>query len=402
LRRCEKNRELQMLILIALLAASIQPANAPERLTVAQLEEKLNAPIESPPPHGEIPLIMLQDANLAFQIERLQLSERLTPATLETILARHSFGTQTQQSLHLLADRSAFLDPPQSEQVDRPAPNATQEQEILEATRAYVFKTLTHLPNFFATRTTSRFFGIPPELNQTGKPMNLGLHPRGTYSREITYRDGKEVLDPMKARTPLNPHADNNSGLGRWTHSGLESWGEFGPEPAVILVDSDYGTIAFHHWEQSPQGVLAVFHFSVPAADSHYEVNYSCNGSNSFHAQPAYRGSLAVDPASGAILRIVLQADSNPNDPISHVASVIEYGPVEIGGRTYICPLRSLAFSVEEPNGCSIGGHYQKQVQPMLLNRTIFADYHRLGSTARIITDAPDMPPPPQTAEPHQ
>ncbi len=168
-----------MLILIALLAASIQPATATERITVAQLQEKLNAPVEAPPPHGDLPVVLLQDANLAFQIDRLQLSERLTPATLDAILAHRSFGTQTQQALQLLSDRSALLDPPLNEQVDRPEPTAAQQKEMLEATRIYVFKTLTHLPNFFATRTTARFFGIPPELNQTGKPMNHRPAPQG-------------------------------------------------------------------------------------------------------------------------------------------------------------------------------------------------------------------------------
>ena len=392
---------LRTFILVALLAVSVQLVNAEERITVAQLKEKLNAPLAGPAPHGEVPLAVLQDANLAFNIERLQLSERLTSTTLEDILAHHAFGTQAQEALRVLADRSALLDPPPSEQPDRAAPTATQQKEMLEATRAYVFKTLTHLPNFFATRKTSRFYGIPPELNQTGKPIDVGLHPRGSYSREITYRDGKEVLDPMRARAPYGRSSPTDEGgVARWSYSGLESWGEFGPEPAVILLDSDNGTIAFHHWEQNPHGMVAVYRFSVPEQDLHYEVNYSCNGSNSFHAQPAYHGSLAIDPDSGAILRITLQADSKPDDPISHVASVIEYGPVEIGGRTYICPLRSLAFSVEQSNGCAVGGHYRSQVQPMLLNRSSFTDYHRLGSTSRIIPDSPD-PPDPHSPDPH-
>jgi hypothetical protein len=398
--KCSLN--LRKWILFVLLAAYFQTANAAEQITVAQLKQKLDLPVQTPDTHGDLPLVLLQDANLSFQINRLDLSERLTSNTLEDILTRHSFGPQTKQALQLLSDRSALLDPPLSEQPDRPAPDSARQREMLEATRAFVFKTLTHLPNFFATRTTFRFFGIPPELNKTGKPMDIGLRPRGSYTREITYREGKEVLDPMKTRTPLNPKTKDESGIARWTHSGLESWGEFGPEPAVILLDSDNGTIAFHHWEQAPQGILAVYRFSVPEDNSHYEVNYSCNGSNSFHAQPSYHGSLAINPDSGAIGRIVLQADSKASDPISHSASVVEYGPVEIGGKTYICPLRSLAFSVEEPNACSVGGKHAHLVQPMLLNRTTFTNYHRLGSTSRIVTDAPDTPPEPQSSEPHR
>ena len=183
---------------------------------------------------------------------------------------------------------------------------------------------------------------------------------------------------------------------------GLESWGEFGPEPAVILMGVSVGTIAFHHWEQTPADLAAVYAYSVPEQDSKYEVNYTCNGSNAFHALPAYHGSLAIDPVSGAILRITLQADSKPEDPISHVASVIEYGSVEIGGRTYICPVHSLAFSVEEVSICfrdvksQALVHNRTQVQPMILNRTTFSDYHRLGSTSRIVTDAPETHPEPK------
>jgi hypothetical protein len=379
---------LRGLVLVILLAASTDSLDAAQRVTVDQLEQKLASPPSPASSLAGVPVARLQDATLAFQIDELQLSERLTPAALQRILKAHTFGPQTQTALQSLADRSSLLDPPASELPNQPAPDADQRQHILEMARVYVFQTLTRLPNFFATRATAQFYGIPAEQNQTGVPMYVGLHPRGSYSREITYRNGKEVSDPMKFNR--SPAKTPESYQQRWTHSGLETWGEFGPEPAVILIDSDNGAIAFHNWEQTPQGVAAVFRFSVPEESSHYEVNYSCNFSNSFHAQPAYHGSLAIDPASGAILRIVLQTDSKPKDPISHVSSVIEYGPVEVGGRFYVCPLRSLAFSVEESNGCSVDARYAHLVHTMVLNRTTFTDYHRLGSTSKIIFDTPE------------
>jgi hypothetical protein len=271
---------------------------------------------------------------------------------------------------------------------DRPAPDANQQQHMLDAARAYVFQTLTHLPNFFATRTTERFSGISPEVNETGMPVHIGLFPRGASTREITFRNGREVIDPMKAQRSAQS----------LPQMGLGSWGEFGPEPAIVLVGVTAGTIAFHHWEEGPSGLAAVYRYSVPEQDSKYEVNYTCNGSNAFHAQPAYHGSLAIDRASGAIFRLTLQADSRPDDPITHVASVIEYGPVDIGGTTYICPLHSLAFSVEEVSTCfrelkdQALVHNRTLVRPLILNRTTFSDYHRLGSTHKIITDVPDTP----------
>lgn len=394
LAECDLRLRSLVLVAVALLARPVCPVNAAEhtlaeRITVEQFQQKLAVLARSIPAHDDVPEALLQDATLAQQIENVQLSERLTSATLEGILTQHTFGPQTKRALTLLADRSALLDPPQNELPSRPPPDAKLQQQWLDGARVFVFQTLSHLPNFFATRTTARFAGISPELNQTGLPVRVGLYPRGSFTREITFRNGKEVIDPMKfQRQPAT-----------LPQSGLESWGEFGPEPAVVLSDVTNGTIAFHHWEQTASGVAAVFRYSVPAQNSHYEVNCTCNGRNAFHAQPGYHGSLAIDPVSGAILRITLQADWKPEDPLSHVASVVDYGPVEIGGRTYICPVRSLAFSVEEVSVCfrelkdDALVHNRALVKPLILNRTTFSDYHRLGSTSRIVTEVPDMGP---------
>ena len=318
----------------------------------------------------------LHDDTLASQIGSLRLSERLTAPALAEILSKNTFGPQAQLALQLLADRFALLDPPPSELPKLPPPDESHQQQMLEDARVYVVQTLSRLPNFFATRTTTRFYGIPPELNESGMPVQ-GLHLRGAYSREITFRDGKELIDPMKHpegyETPLS--------------LGLESRGEFGTEPAMVLTDVAANTIAFHHWEQGPAGIVAVFRYSVPEPESHYEVQYACNGRVGFHGQPAYHGTLALDPDSGAILRVTIQADSKTGDPLSHVATAVEYGPVDIGGKTYICPLKGLAFSVEERNTCTDEMHHNGVVKRMYLNRTTFTAYHRLGSTWRIVTD---------------
>ena len=370
------------LILIPVLAALLHesvaqsPPTALSPLSVGQLRQKLAESSSVSPGQVDAPVARLQDANQAAEIDRLQLSERLTAAALAEILAKNAVGPQARQALDLLADRFALLDPPASELPKLPPPDQSHQQQMLEDARVYVSQTLSHLPDFFATRTTARFYGIPQELNESTMPVQ-GLHLRGTYSREITFRDGKELIDPMKHpegyETPLS--------------LGLESWGEFGTESGMILTDADASMIAFHHWEKAPTGVLAVFRYSVPESESHYEVQYACNGSASFHSKPAYHGALALDPASGAIMRVTIQADSKADDPLSHVASVVEYGPVEIGGKTYICPLRSLAFSVEERNTCTDEVHHSGVVKRMYLNRTTFTDYHRLGSTWRIVTD---------------
>jgi hypothetical protein len=65
----------------------------------------------------------------------------------------------------------------------------------------------------------------------------------------------------------------------------------------------------------------------------------------------------------------------------------VDYGPVEIGGKIYNCPLRSLAFSVVGFNNCSEQTHNVNTMKRMYLNQTTFTDYHRLGSTWRIVPE---------------
>jgi hypothetical protein len=282
----------------------------------------------------------------------------------------------------VLAYRSAFFDPPADELPALAPPDAETQKRLITTAGAHVLRNLRQLPNFFATRTTTHYSGVPADMNRNPLLMRVGVFRKGASAREITFREGKEVIDPMRAEL-AEPELK----------AGLESWGEFGPEPAVVLVDAAQSTTEFHHWEKTATGMVAVFHFSVPRGGSHYDVNYKCPTSDAFHDDPPYHGTFSVDPATGALMRITLETESRPDDPITHIASVIEYGPVEIGERSYICPVRSLATVVEEASACAAEHHSQKMAQPILMiNQTSFTDYHRLGSTVRMVGVSPDAP----------
>ncbi len=142
-----------------------------------------------------------------------------------------------------------------------------------------------------------------------------------------------------------------------------------------------------------------------------------------YSEKPGYHGTIAIDPSTGAVLRLTIEAELSNSDPLQRAATMIEYGPVQIGDRKFICPVRSLAISVDPrgSNGCTqsrelnaVGDARQWAGSSgcsggplMLINETSFAEYHRLGSTARIITDgstASGTAPPggPTAAEHHQ
>jgi VWFA-related protein len=385
-------------ILLAALAAAALPGAAARRLTVTQLEETLSADIAA---HRA-------DTDMAHRVGDVELSERLTAATLDHFAARLAIGPRTALALELLADRSAFLDPPASELPATEPPDAAAQQRMMDAARGWVIATVPRLPNFFATRTTNRFDDGPQVLNPGDWPVRAGLHLAGTISRQITFRDGKEVLDAA-----AEPAAGSQEQAQQ--ELGLHTIGEFGPELSIVLSDTAKGQVTWSHWEQTPAGLAAVFRYEVPRAASHYAVNYCCirdqefverrdlrfnsrnqspqqmatlaktDASQSFRDTPGYHGSIFVDPATGAILRITLEAELKESDPISRAQTVVEYGPVKIGEDSYICPVRSLAISME-PAVYKANGE-PRSPATLLINETSFTHYHRLGTTIRMLAD---------------
>ena len=80
---------------------------------------------------------------------------------------------------------------------------------------------------------------------------------------------------------------------------------------------------------------------------------------------------------------------------VSRADTVIEYGPVVIGNRKFVCPLRSMNIWVGPAEGGQPASELPINVPQSLLpkgtlyvNETSFTDYHRLGSEMRIINVA--------------
>jgi hypothetical protein len=384
---------MRWLVLVGIWVALARPGYAAEKLTVAQFEQMVAQyapqPNESAKKHNttapdEIADISDSDLleqsdqedELATRIAGTELSERLSTPTMYRLVGKYKLGAHAQQALEQLADRSALLKLPAVELLHKPQLDAAEQQMLFKRSRAYVLGELSHLPNFMATQTTTRFDNSPTTLKyfQTMTDQ-AGFHRVGIAQRKITFRDGKEVTDG-------SPVDDATR-----TDNGLESRGEFGAEAAFVLMDVEKGSVVFDHWELTMAGPAVVYRYTVPSESSHYEVSRVCQDHVSFHDTPGYNGEIALDPKSSAILRMTLVAESKPGDPVSHVASVIEYGTVVLGNHRSICPLRSLTFMMEESNGCG-GGNHKLQKPVAMINQTIFSNYHRFGSSATIIFDA--------------
>jgi VWFA-related protein len=267
----------------------------------------------------------------------------------------------------------------------------------------YVTKTIPQLPNFLATRATTRFEDTPLLQRPGGFIPYEPLHQVGTSSATVLYRDGREFEDAAGTRI-------------RTTSSqGLTTWGEFGPILALVLLDAAQSKLAWSHWEQGPAGPQAVFAYEVPKEKSHYEVNYCCVANPSatvaanmlpFHQVVGYRGEMAIDPTSGSILRIAIMAALKPDSPVSRADILVEYGPVDIGGKSYICPVNSVSITTAQmvQQTERYAQPLANQMQPLktMLNDVQFEQYHVFRADARVLTTDTGRSPglPPITKEP--
>ncbi len=363
-------------LFLALISAAL-PAFAAKRVTVAELEQAL-ATLRGKP-----------DAEAAWQIANVELTERLTAAPLARLQSLVA-GDKSRQALQALADQAEFLALPPSELLIRPAPDFAEQRRIMSLVVAYVSKAIPLLPNFFATRETSHFEDTPQIERHDRFNAYEPLHFVNRAETTVLYRNGRETTDaPQGAKNALR------------STEGLSTWGVFGPIISNILMDAAQSKLAWGHWEEGTPGPEAVFSYAVAKEKSHYEVNYCCvaeEGPTSvanvfpYHKIVGYTGEIAVDPETGTIRRITLIADLKPSEPIVRAAILVEYGPVEIGGKSYICPIRSISSTLAQ--ALQLDTRYAfalaRQLQPLrnMVNEVAFTRYHVFRSDARVLTPA--------------
>ncbi|HEY1895852.1 MAG TPA: hypothetical protein VGG62_06255, partial [Terracidiphilus sp.] len=233
------------------LSGLVVPCQAVKRVSTAQLEQLVTSL------HGK------PDADQAYQIGDLELTERVSAGRIARLSAALP-GEKSREALNAVADASQFQAPPSEEVPATAAPDFAAQRKIMGLTAGYVTKTIPQLPNFFATRATTRFEDTPLLQKADGFISYEPLHQVGTSSTTALYRDGHEFEDATGTKIKAT------------TAPGLTTWGEFGPILGIVLLDAAQSKLAWSHWEQGPSGPLAIFSYEVPREKSHYEVNYCC------------------------------------------------------------------------------------------------------------------------------
>jgi len=338
-----------------------------------------------------------RDPALLQRLDNLRLTERL-PSGRRNQLLSLLHTDRDRHALMVIADTSEFSPPAPGETPADPFPGRTSASAILNRAFNYVSQSTHTLPDFFATRTEAEY--QEPKLrdkdlcpvSSTEQPLRLSATYRGT----VLYRNGTEVVEAQKKSSKrllnIRDHA-------------LDTRGNFGLALTSIFsaAANPQSKVTWSRWERGELGNLAVFQFEIPSTVPVFEVTYCClpvgDGTTIYRNNAAYRGEFAVNPSTGAIMRLLLNADldedRDPRAPLVRSQLMIDYAPVEIGGKQYVTPIRSVSLS----RGRTLQMIYHFGLTFLrygpyetLVNEFTFTNYHKFGSEARILAGYDEVP----------
>ena len=356
----------------------------------------------------------LSDGELARQLDHVRLTERLNTAKLETI-EKSVRGKKARAALAVLADRSAFFAPPDDEIIAAPPPQKSAQQEMIGRAVSYIDSTIPHLPDFLATRTSVQYFEVPPKPDQTWKtaPADQSLHEGEISKASIRFRQGKELVKDESVKVtqgrsenqgtfgllPLSPGLRQPSNPNR---QHLKTIGAFGPILGTVMIalTSPHSQILWDHWEQSNDGGrLAVFRYHLTQETPFFSAGFCClpveNKTVPFIKKVPFHGVIAIDPETGAIIRLTVQSDLGWRLPLKRSDLMVEYRPVAAGSKRFFCP--SKAVSISRQRGVTTIHEWGEVFEvyaafETVLNEMRFDNYHIFGSTSRILPGYVEAP----------
>jgi hypothetical protein len=233
----------------------------------------------------------------------------------------------------------------------RPLGARQQDPLVAKAADAALAFTET-LPNYVCQEVASRY------ESQTSPPS---WHALDVVSTDLVYQDGKENYRNILVNgKPTNKPLEET---GAW------STGEFG----TLLIDlfSPATDAEFHYRRDGrTSGVDAkIYDFSVKRENSHWDIHF---GSQQY--TPAFEGSTWIDPKTGRVLRIEIEAKGLPDGfPSDHVESATDYQYVRLGdSQQYLLPVHAEILS------CQRGSNYCSR------NTIDFRNYHKYTGESSI------------------
>jgi hypothetical protein len=234
---------------------------------------------------------------------------------------------------------------------DPPLATAAEGAIIDKARRAAADFTKT-LPNFVCQEVMSRF------ESETSRPIWL---PVDVVTASLVYENGKESYRGVTID-------------GRSTNKGMEqlrgawSTGEFGSILMQLFAPATAADFRFRNDSLLGGKHAKAFSFYVARENSQWRVEAAGQAT-----QPAYGGSVWIEPQTARVLRVEMQAhDLPPRFPASRVESSTDYEYFQIGAEKYLLPSHCETWTCDQGSTrCA-------------RNVIYFVDYHKYASESNI------------------
>jgi hypothetical protein len=389
---------MKQLGLVLVLALAATPAWCAKKVTVAELKDTLASM------HRD----NKGDADVANALKQLELSEELTRSVMNDVVADVPGPLSTEQ-IYVLEARSAMLAPPPSDIPTAAAPDAAAQKAILDKTADYVSKSYGALPGLAATKTTIRFQdnveAAAPSSGIHGSASDVStgssfvspyqfIHYINSTDAQVVSDHGAERLPAGKDKTP-------------WGANKMIALQEPDPSLGAVFAEAQgAGDFKWLRWETVNGKQAAVYSFDVPKKKAHFAVNVCCfpdvsqtgvasfssasassaRGSggggakgnfqtntnwNDYKTSVPYHGELFIDPDSGIVVRMITEAELKPSEVVHQVDERIDYGPVTVGGKMLVLPIKTIVDTEVVPNGDSgAAGRYS-------VRRTLFTSEYK-------------------------
>jgi len=336
------------------------------------------------------------DDEVATALKQVEMSEQLTPEMLNS-LGSLLPGQQSLAQVYILEARGAMLPPPPSNIPTDAAPDADGQKALLDKAADYVSKTYSQLPDLTATKTTLRFQDsmdtVAASSGMKGSATEVvtgsGFSNSPQFFRFINSADsaaqsdkGVEKMPTAKDPTP-------------WGRNGYIALQEQGPVLGNVMNEAQAaGRITWLRWELVNGKKTAVFSFVVDKKKSRYAVNYCCfpdteeaglmsySGPKAagsappsltpsahgnfqtntnwkpFKATVSYHGELFINAETGIVVRLIQDGEFKPTEVVHQEDTRIDWGPVAVGDKTLVLPVKEFVNTEVVPAGEDVSGKY--------------------------------------------
>jgi len=345
-------KRLGWILVLLMLAAPAWAAD--NKITVQQLKDLLVT----------LNLGKKTDYEVSSQLKEIDLSEELTAAAKSDLLFA-SAGPLTSEQICVLEARSSMLAPPPSDLPDLPSPDAVAQRAILDKAIEFAAKNDEQIPRLTALKVVAHY-GHINTFNQWGGnesgPQQGGMvRDQGDgrimsltskYPETVEINQGIEKVTASKADirlTRVSPIAESSTR----------------PALSLILRKADEGgNIHWLRWETINGAKTAVFSYEVDKKNVLYSVDYCCFPTRNsidtdwepFKKTVGLRGKFFIDPDTGTMLRLVMQAELASTDFVEQEDTRIDYGKETIDGNIYVVPEGSFTHIETDVGGDSTKG----------------------------------------------